>query len=228
MRYVRAPPFGGAAIVRATIEQGTGRPLCLRAESSEDLRITLAPLLAVRLLRFAGTVIVTAVIVFLALLLAIRYLVFPSLDEYRGTIAEKLARRAGAAGGRSGRSPGGWDGWNPRAVDWRLRHSRSRAARGTAGAAAAAGRHAGGVDVGAGARSAAEGAVDRATRARDPPRCPGPLPRRRLSRSIPRRTAATTAFTDWLLRQREIVVRNALVLVERTSCAARRSSCSTT
>jgi uncharacterized protein (TIGR02099 family) len=73
----------------------------------------LAPLLAVRLLRFTGTVIVTAVVAFLALLVAIRYLVFPALDEYRDYIAAALSRDLGQPV-RIAAIEGGWDGWNPR------------------------------------------------------------------------------------------------------------------
>jgi uncharacterized protein (TIGR02099 family) len=70
-------------------------------------------LLAVRLLRLAGTVIVAAVIVFLVLLLTARYLVFPGLEEYRGPIAEKLSRELGQPVAIQSIT-GGWDGWNPR------------------------------------------------------------------------------------------------------------------
>ena len=51
----------------------------------------MAPLLAVRLLRLAFDVVVAAIFVVLALLLGIRYLVFPHLDDYRGYIADKLS-----------------------------------------------------------------------------------------------------------------------------------------
>jgi uncharacterized protein (TIGR02099 family) len=73
----------------------------------------LAPLLAVRLLRITGTVIVTAVVVFLALLLAIRFLVFPAIDDYRDRIAGVLTRDLGQPVSIE-RISGGWDGWNPR------------------------------------------------------------------------------------------------------------------
>ena len=73
----------------------------------------LAPLLAVRLLRITGTVIVTAVVVFLSLLLAIRYFVFPALDDYRDRIAAALTRDLGQPVSIDGIA-GGWDGWNPR------------------------------------------------------------------------------------------------------------------
>ena len=72
-----------------------------------------APLLAVRLLRIAFDVIVTAVFVFLALLLAIRYVVFPNLDDYRGYIAARLTKDLGQPVAIESIG-GGWDGWNPR------------------------------------------------------------------------------------------------------------------
>jgi uncharacterized protein YhdP len=73
----------------------------------------LAPLLAVRLLRIAGTVIVTAVV---GVPRAARRRArpdLPSLDEYRGHIAHDAHPRPRAARIIDGIS-GGWDGWNPR------------------------------------------------------------------------------------------------------------------
>src|SRR5690349_6044479 len=92
---------GGHANGFSTVETISGRgPLAgleSGAEGSDIMPVgpmadELAPLLAVRLLRIAGTVIVTAVLVFLALLVAVRFLIFPSLDEYRGHIAQTLTR----------------------------------------------------------------------------------------------------------------------------------------
>jgi uncharacterized protein (TIGR02099 family) len=65
------------------------------------------------LLRLAFDVIVTAVFVVLALLLGIRYVVFPHLDDYRGYIADRLTRELGQPVEIASLS-GGWDGWNPR------------------------------------------------------------------------------------------------------------------
>ncbi|MFO1310555.1 MAG: YhdP family protein [Burkholderiales bacterium] len=73
----------------------------------------MAPQLAVRLLRVTGTAIVTAVVLFLALLLAVRYVVFPSLDDHRDRIAATLTRELGQPVSIEGIA-GGWDGWNPR------------------------------------------------------------------------------------------------------------------
>jgi len=71
-----------------------------------------APRLALRLLRLAFTAVITGVIVFLGLLVAIRYLLFPSLDEYRGTIAAKLSEAVGQPL-TIGAIRGSWNGWNP-------------------------------------------------------------------------------------------------------------------
>jgi uncharacterized protein (TIGR02099 family) len=73
----------------------------------------LSPLLAVRLLRITGTVIVTAVVVSLSLLLAVRYLVFPVIEDHRDRIAGMLTRDLGQPVSIEGIA-GGWDGWNPR------------------------------------------------------------------------------------------------------------------
>ena len=51
-------------------------------------------------------------IVFLGLLVAIRYLLFPSLDEYRDTIAAKLLQAVGQPV-TIGAIRGAWNGWNP-------------------------------------------------------------------------------------------------------------------
>ena len=57
--------------------------------------------------------IVTAVIAFLVLLLAVRHLVLPYLDDYRGPIADKLTAELGHPVSIASLH-GGWDGWNPR------------------------------------------------------------------------------------------------------------------
>jgi len=74
---------------------------------------SLAPSLALRLLRVAGNVIVAAVVVACTLLLAVRYLVFPALDDYRPRIADALTRQLGQPVSIAGIA-GAWDGWNPR------------------------------------------------------------------------------------------------------------------
>ncbi len=48
-----------------------------------------------------------------AALLAVRFLVFPALEEYRGTIAQRLGTQLGQPVTIDGIT-GGWDGWNPK------------------------------------------------------------------------------------------------------------------
>lgn len=76
------------------------------------LRAFVAPRIALRLLRIAFSVVVTGVIVFLALLVAVRYLLFPSLDQYRDSIAARLSTGLGQPV-TIGAIKGRWNGWNP-------------------------------------------------------------------------------------------------------------------
>ena len=64
-------------------------------------------------LRFAWKAIVLLVALFCALLLVIRYLVFPNIDAYRDQIAAKLAAQLGQPVAIEAIDTG-WDGWNPR------------------------------------------------------------------------------------------------------------------
>ncbi len=64
-------------------------------------------------LRFAWKAIVLLVALFCALLLVIRYLVFPNIDAYRDQIAGKLAAQLGQPVAIEAIDTG-WDGWNPR------------------------------------------------------------------------------------------------------------------
>lgn len=73
----------------------------------------MVPTRAIRLVRFAGTAIIATVIVFCALLLALRFIVFPGIDDHR----DRIAARLGAALGQPvtiGQISAGWDGWNPK------------------------------------------------------------------------------------------------------------------
>jgi len=92
-------------------------PLCLPGNRLQALpRIhaqSLAPSLAIRLLRLTGTVILAAVAVFCVVLLTIRFVVFPNIDDYRGPIAAKLSRQLGQPVTIDSLA-GGWDGWNPK------------------------------------------------------------------------------------------------------------------
>jgi uncharacterized protein (TIGR02099 family) len=74
---------------------------------------SLAPSLVIRLLRLTGTAIIAAVVVFCVTLLAIRFVVFPNIDNYRGPIAAKLSHQLGQQVAIDSLS-GGWDGWNPK------------------------------------------------------------------------------------------------------------------
>ncbi len=84
-----------------------------RLPSPDRLLAFVAPRIALRLLRLAFTLVVVAVVVFLALLVAVRYLIFPGLDQYRGTIAARLSHEFGQPVSIGGIG-GSWDGWNPR------------------------------------------------------------------------------------------------------------------
>ena len=160
-------------------------------------------LLAVRLLRFAGTVVVDdrRHSRFCALLLAVRFLVFPRLEIYRGTSSDAVDASLGQPV-RSTRSSTGWDGWNPRLAIGGLAHPRSRAARTAPVLAAAAGR-----------RSSSRGRrcplsslrlkelIDRAARARDPARRGGHASTSPGFELDPEAQADDARATDWLLRQ---------------------------
>ena len=159
-----------------------------------------------------------------ALLLAVRFVVFPQVDDYRDASPQRLSRELGQPVAIDAIATG-WDGWNPRLSisGLRIRDARGAGAR----RCLLPQRRA---DVAwtslVAARAAAAGAHRSTPAARDPPRRDGSLAHRRL-RDRPASAGGDSRLTDWLLRQREIVVRDALVC-GTTSCATRRSSCSTT
>ncbi|MEO6565990.1 MAG: TIGR02099 family protein, partial [Casimicrobiaceae bacterium] len=73
----------------------------------------MVPSRALRLLRFAGTAVIATVIVICALLLTLRFAVFPSIGDHR----ERIAAWMGATLGQPvtiGAISADWDGWNPR------------------------------------------------------------------------------------------------------------------
>ena len=72
-----------------------------------------APSRAVRRLRFAGTAILVVVGLACALLLAVRFVVFPQVESRRADIAALLSARLGQAV-TIDEIVTGWDGWNPR------------------------------------------------------------------------------------------------------------------
>ena len=146
-----------------------------------------------------------------SLLLAIRFVVFPAIDDYREPIAQRLAAAARAARhDRRDRRRLGWLESASSAITGLAIRDRAQSGR-RARAAAAAGGRGRRVDVGAGARPAAQGAHDRAARSS---RCAATGRdgcTSRASRSIRTRRKPTRRFTDWLLRQRQIVVHDALL-----------------
>jgi uncharacterized protein (TIGR02099 family) len=70
---------------------------------------------AARMMGLAGTLLAGFVIVACATMLAVRYLVLPQVASYRGEIAERLSRQIGAPVTIDGIDTG-WDGWNPQIV----------------------------------------------------------------------------------------------------------------
>lgn len=72
----------------------------------------MAPTLAIRLLRLAATAIVVVVVAALATLLAVRFVVFPRIDDYRTDIAQRLTAQFGQPVTIDAIAAG-WDGWNP-------------------------------------------------------------------------------------------------------------------
>ncbi len=80
-------------------------------------RLTKVPALAlsrvVRWSRFAGTALIAVVAMFAALLLAIRFVVFPNIHDYRDQIAARLSAALGQRVAIESIATG-WDGWNPK------------------------------------------------------------------------------------------------------------------
>src|SRR4051794_36252326 len=68
---------------------------------------------AIRLLRLAGTLVLSAVGIFFALLLAIRFVVFPLVESRQQQIAALLTDKIGQAV-EIDTIETGWDGWNPK------------------------------------------------------------------------------------------------------------------
>ncbi len=64
-------------------------------------------------LRYLANAIIATVVLFCALLLVIRFLVFPNIGDFREQIASRLAASL-AAPVTIGALDAGWDGWNPR------------------------------------------------------------------------------------------------------------------
>ncbi len=66
-------------------------------------------------LRFLGNAIIAAVVLFCSLLLLVRFVIFPNIGEYREPIAARLSSALGAPVVIGGLDAG-WDGWNPRLI----------------------------------------------------------------------------------------------------------------
>src|SRR3954453_13764553 len=71
-----------------------------------------APVL-LRLLHLAVIAVLVVFALFCALLLTVRFVVFPRVDAYRDTLAAMMSTELGAPV-EIDRLTTGWDGWNPR------------------------------------------------------------------------------------------------------------------
>ncbi|MCC7215686.1 MAG: TIGR02099 family protein [Burkholderiales bacterium] len=169
----------------------------------------MAPTLAIRLLRLAATAIVALVVVALATLLAVRYVIFPRIDDYRIDIAQRLTAQLGQPVTIDAIAAG-WDGWNPMLA--------------VSGVAIRDRANADGPPVLLLPRVDATIAwtsllaLDLRLRELSIERPQLSVRRDRAGRLHvagieidPEGQADDTRFTDWLLRQREIVVRDALL-----------------
>jgi uncharacterized protein (TIGR02099 family) len=73
-----------------------------------------APILA-RIARAAGVLFIAGFAIFALALLAVRFVVFPRVEEYRGTLTTALSRELGQPVEIDSLATG-WDGWNPKLV----------------------------------------------------------------------------------------------------------------
>src|SRR5947209_4161554 len=77
-------------------------------------RVPVAPApLLLRLLRLAVIAVIAGFALFCALLLTVRFVVFPQVDAYRDTLAGMMSRELGSPV-EIDRLTTGWDGWNPK------------------------------------------------------------------------------------------------------------------
>ena len=83
-----------------------------RAPSGVPLAISPA---LIRFIRFSAIAAVVAFALFCALLLAVRFVVFPRVEAYRDTLTDSLSRQLGQPVEIDGLATG-WDGWNPKLV----------------------------------------------------------------------------------------------------------------
>ena len=87
-----------------------------------------SPSVIVRVARIAGIAIVVVVALFCALLLAVRFVVFPRVEDYRDDLTAALASQLKQPVEIDGLATG-WDGWNPKII---LHGFRVRSAAGPA------------------------------------------------------------------------------------------------
>ena len=167
------------------------------------------PLRAVRLQRLAGTIVLCAVGLFFAVLLVARFIVFPAVESHRADIAAALSQRVGQPVEIDAITTG-WDGWNPKLSIRGLRF------RDRADASAEPLLDLPRVDLIVSWTSLPLFEFRLRELAVDEPRL---SIRRDAGGRIrvagiavdPDRHTDDPALTDWLLRQRVIVVRNALI-----------------
>ena len=89
------------------------------ARTPDRARVAVQPGLR-RLARFTGVAIVAGFALFALLLLAVRFVVFPRIESYRDTLIAALSTQLGEHVEIDGISTG-WDGWNPKLVVTGLR-----------------------------------------------------------------------------------------------------------
>ena len=68
-----------------------------------------------RLVRYGVIAVIVGFALFCGLLLAVRFVVFPHVEDYRDTMTEMLSKQLGAPV-EIDRVLTGWDGWNPKLV----------------------------------------------------------------------------------------------------------------
>lgn len=88
-------------------------PVASAATSFATSAAALTHTRASRFLRIAGAAITAAVALFCLALLAVRFIMFPRIDSYRGEIVARIAAELDA-GVAIAAIDTGWDGWNPK------------------------------------------------------------------------------------------------------------------
>src|SRR5438270_59802 len=83
------------------------------ARATSGVSPVVSPLRAVRILLFIADALLIGVGAFCALLLVVRFVVFPQVESRRGEIVAALSARVGAPVEIDSIGTG-WDGWNPK------------------------------------------------------------------------------------------------------------------